>query len=48
MQPDFNSYLRARLSRPQGYPEPAKLSSASVCARAFAVNELQQSDDQSV
>jgi len=36
--PDFNFYLQARRSRQQGYPEPAKLSSASVCARAFAVN----------
>jgi hypothetical protein len=37
---DFNFYLQAQPSRPQGYPEPAKLSSASVCASAFAVNEM--------
>ncbi len=36
----FQFLPASTLSRPQGYPEPAKLSSASVSAHAFAVNEL--------
>jgi hypothetical protein len=37
---DFNFYLHAQLLRLQGYLEPAKLSSVSVSARAFAVNPM--------
>jgi hypothetical protein len=45
---DFNFYLRARQTHPKGFPEPAKLSSASVCASAFAVNEMERLRDPSV